>query len=275
MPRELTGKADFTPRLTTRYEPYPNSVARQGNTGQSTSKILTYGVPPRNPPQTSSQPTSSQSNPIPISSDVEEDDLVFTHSIAPPSAPETRSTAIPTANNNMSTSRVRRQLDKVSNLGALMDTPEATHQQSPASEMAVVEESVTSADTTLLEHGEPILSDQQQQVLKRVLKGESIFFTGSAGVGKSVLTRAIIRALERKYPSPNQVAVTATTGIAATNVGGGTLHSWAGTSEYLGTVRCHQVLILIPIDRPRPRQDVGRPLVRRHDQRPRSSGCSE
>lgn len=77
---------------------------------------------------------------------------------------------------------------------------------------------------------EPQLSAEQQAVLERVKRGESIFFTGSAGVGKSVLTRAIIRELRNKYPkqSAHAVAVTATTGIAATNIEGTTLHSWAG-----------------------------------------------
>lgn len=74
----------------------------------------------------------------------------------------------------------------------------------------------------------PELSEEQKRVFKRIMGGESIFFTGSAGVGKSVLTRAVIRALREKYPDRNQVAVTATTGIAATNIGGCTLHSWAG-----------------------------------------------
>ena len=74
----------------------------------------------------------------------------------------------------------------------------------------------------------PSLSAEQQAVLERVLAGESIFYTGSAGTGKSVLTRAIISALRLKYTHPNAVAVTASTGIAADNIGGGTLHSWTG-----------------------------------------------
>lgn len=86
----------------------------------------------------------------------------------------------------------------------------------------------SNADFVPVPSNEPLLSPEQQAVLARVMNGESIFFTGSAGVGKSVLTRAIILQLEQKYPYPNQVAVTATTGIAATNIGGGTLHSWAG-----------------------------------------------
>jgi hypothetical protein len=43
--------------------------------------------------------------------------------------------------------------------------------------------------------------------------------------GKSVLTRAIIVAFRKKYDKPMQVAVTATTGVAANNIGGSTVHS--------------------------------------------------
>ncbi|KAB5591226.1 DNA repair and recombination protein pif1 [Ceratobasidium theobromae] len=71
----------------------------------------------------------------------------------------------------------------------------------------------------------PRLSQEQEHVLNKVLEGESVFFTGSAGTGKSVLLRAIIQALGG--PS-DEVAVTASTGIAAVNIGGQTLHSFAG-----------------------------------------------
>ncbi|KAG9096158.1 hypothetical protein FRC06_008977 [Ceratobasidium sp. 370] len=69
------------------------------------------------------------------------------------------------------------------------------------------------------------LSGEQKDVLRRVLAGESLFFTGSAGTGKSVLLREIIKALTRPT---DDVAVTASTGIAAFNIGGKTLHSFAG-----------------------------------------------
>lgn len=82
----------------------------------------------------------------------------------------------------------------------------------------------------------PPLSAEQTRILDRVMRGESIFFTGSAGVGKSVLTRAIIAAMRAKYPGKNTVAVTATTGIAATNIEGCTLHSWAGVGLGKGPV---------------------------------------
>ncbi|QRV74470.1 ATP-dependent DNA helicase PIF1 [Ceratobasidium sp. AG-Ba] len=69
------------------------------------------------------------------------------------------------------------------------------------------------------------LSAEQNHVLEMVLDGESVFFTGSAGTGKSVLLREIIRQLQNQGKN---VAVTASTGIAAINIGGKTLHSFAG-----------------------------------------------
>ena len=74
------------------------------------------------------------------------------------------------------------------------------------------------------------LSDEQKKVLQVVVEnGKSVFFTGSAGTGKSVLLREIIGNLRKKYVrEPDRVAVTASTGLAACNVGGVTLHSFAG-----------------------------------------------
>lgn len=74
------------------------------------------------------------------------------------------------------------------------------------------------------------LSEEQKAVLKIVVEeGKSIFFTGSAGTGKSVLLREIIASLRKKYAKePDRVAITASTGLAACNIGGVTLHSYAG-----------------------------------------------
>jgi ATP-dependent DNA helicase PIF1 len=74
------------------------------------------------------------------------------------------------------------------------------------------------------------LSNEQRHVKSLVVeKGQSVFFTGPAGTGKSVLMRAIIQDLKKKYArDPERVAVTASTGLAACNIGGMTLHSFAG-----------------------------------------------
>jgi ATP-dependent DNA helicase PIF1 len=74
------------------------------------------------------------------------------------------------------------------------------------------------------------LSDEQQHILDLISeKKKSVFFTGAAGTGKSVLLRESIATLRKKYlREPDRVAVTASTGLAACNIGGVTLHSFAG-----------------------------------------------
>ncbi|GJE90946.1 ATP-dependent DNA helicase PIF1 [Phanerochaete sordida] len=73
------------------------------------------------------------------------------------------------------------------------------------------------------------LSQEQTHILKLVEAGESLFYTGSAGTGKSVLLREIIRVLRKRFSkTPDAIAITASTGIAACNIGGVTIHSFAG-----------------------------------------------
>ncbi|KAK4661660.1 DNA helicase [Podospora pseudopauciseta] len=74
------------------------------------------------------------------------------------------------------------------------------------------------------------LSQEQRHVKNLVVeKGQSVFFTGPAGTGKSVLMRSIITDLRKKYArDPEKLAVTASTGLAACNIGGITLHSFSG-----------------------------------------------
>ena len=74
------------------------------------------------------------------------------------------------------------------------------------------------------------LSSEQEHVLDMVVnKNKSVFFTGPAGTGKSVLMRAIITELKKKYARDQErIAVTASTGLAACNIGGITLHSFSG-----------------------------------------------
>ncbi|EDO16101.1 hypothetical protein Kpol_1001p13 [Vanderwaltozyma polyspora DSM 70294] len=71
------------------------------------------------------------------------------------------------------------------------------------------------------------LSKEQEDIIKLAEKGFNIFYTGSAGTGKSVLLREMIKALRNKY-GHEKVAVTASTGLAACNIGGITVHSFAG-----------------------------------------------
>ena len=58
---------------------------------------------------------------------------------------------------------------------------------------------------------------------------KNVFFTGPGGVGKSLVSRAIIDFFKCHLPDANEsLAVTAPTGIAATHIGGTTLHSATG-----------------------------------------------
>lgn len=92
------------------------------------------------------------------------------------------------------------------------------------------EESIQKAKSKRKQVARVFLSEEQQHVLDLVVeKKKSVFFTGSAGTGKSVLLREIITSLRKKYArEPDRIAVTASTGLAACNVGGVTLHSFAG-----------------------------------------------
>jgi len=65
----------------------------------------------------------------------------------------------------------------------------------------------------------------QGLALEIMLSGESVLLTGPAGAGKTFVLNQFIKLakLDGKH-----VSVTATTGLAATHLGGTTIHSWAG-----------------------------------------------
>lgn len=66
---------------------------------------------------------------------------------------------------------------------------------------------------------------KQSTAVKVLAAGHNVFLTGAPGAGKTHLLNRFIRYLrDREVP----VAITAPTGIAATHIGGITLHSWSG-----------------------------------------------
>lgn len=65
-------------------------------------------------------------------------------------------------------------------------------------------------------------NSEYQKVLSLLLNGENVFLTGYAGTGKSYILNKLKEKLKKK------LTITSTTGIAAVNVKGQTLHSWAG-----------------------------------------------
>jgi len=66
---------------------------------------------------------------------------------------------------------------------------------------------------------------KQVEALAILKTGANVFLTGEPGSGKTFLINEYVRYLrERNVP----VAITASTGIAATHIGGMTIHSWSG-----------------------------------------------
>lgn len=65
----------------------------------------------------------------------------------------------------------------------------------------------------------------QQNALSILKSGANVFLTGSAGTGKTYVLNQYVEYLkDRKVP----VAITASTGIAATHLNGMTIHAWSG-----------------------------------------------
>ena len=63
------------------------------------------------------------------------------------------------------------------------------------------------------------LIPEQRAVINAIRAGKSVFFTGSAGTGKSYLLKRLITMLP-----PQSTFITASTGAAACHIGGTTLH---------------------------------------------------
>src|ERR1700760_1623196 len=66
---------------------------------------------------------------------------------------------------------------------------------------------------------------RQAQALRVMMSGKSVFLTGAPGAGKTYVLNQFIKQAVR---TGKNVAVTASTGIAATHIGGTTIHSWSG-----------------------------------------------
>ncbi|KAG0422261.1 hypothetical protein HPB47_001921 [Ixodes persulcatus] len=75
------------------------------------------------------------------------------------------------------------------------------------------------------------LTAEQKAVVSAVMAGRNVFFTGSAGTGKSYLLRHLLSSLP-----PQDTFATATTGVAAAQIGGTTLHAFAGVGTGTATV---------------------------------------
>ena len=71
---------------------------------------------------------------------------------------------------------------------------------------------------------EPPLHPEQERVVRCIEDGHKVFYTGSAGTGKSTVLKAFVQRLKSQG---KQVDIVAPSGIAALNVGGMTIFSYA------------------------------------------------
>ncbi len=72
-------------------------------------------------------------------------------------------------------------------------------------------------------------SAKQQHFIDQALSGANIFLTGKAGTGKTFVVKKIMETLTNKS---KKVVACAPTGIAATNIGGQTIHSLFGIRPF-------------------------------------------
>ncbi len=70
------------------------------------------------------------------------------------------------------------------------------------------------------------IPQEKKDVLQAIANGDNVFITGSAGTGKSYLLKLI-----KDIYNPYGFALAASTGIAAVQIGGVTIHSWAGIGK--------------------------------------------
>lgn len=88
------------------------------------------------------------------------------------------------------------------------------------------------------------LNSEQKVAAKLILSGNNVFLTGNAGTGKSFVLKYIIQEFSKLHGS-EKIAVTAPTGIAAINICGQTIHSFAGIK--LGIIPFYFISIIISL----------------------------
>jgi len=70
--------------------------------------------------------------------------------------------------------------------------------------------------------------NSQAEVLARLINRENVFISGPAGSGKTTIINRFQDIIDAQFHGKFEIALTASTGIAATLLGGVTIHSWAG-----------------------------------------------
>jgi ATP-dependent exoDNAse (exonuclease V) alpha subunit len=93
-------------------------------------------------------------------------------------------------------------------------------------------ESTNTIEQKEIESTNTELSDEQLEFVRMAITGENIFLTSSAGFGKSFCISEAVQQLRKRFDTnpdlPSRIAITASTGKAASLIGGRTIHSYLG-----------------------------------------------
>ena len=81
-------------------------------------------------------------------------------------------------------------------------------------------------------HASIELTDEQQRVMELLAAGRNVFCTGFAGTGKSFLLAEVLTL----HSMRGNTVVTASSGLAALNINGQTIHRFAGVGAAEGPV---------------------------------------
>lgn len=87
---------------------------------------------------------------------------------------------------------------------------------------------------------------EQQRATALCLAKENVFITGGAGTGKTRVLKDIVEQLRKQN---RKVAVTATTGVAALNCLGSTIHSWCGMRANLRDLSPRDIAVRLSTNR--------------------------
>lgn len=145
---------------------------------------------------------------------MEEEVLSIISKYTPPSSPHKRFTI----------EEIKASSKKPRTKRAKKETPLKVHKDAhvPTENTAVMSPAIPNSDAFKSD-----LSPEQLAAAQRALCGNNVFITGAAGTGKSHVLRYIVQEL-RKMFGADCVYPVAPTGIAAINIGGSTVHSFAG-----------------------------------------------
>ncbi len=107
----------------------------------------------------------------------------------------------------------------------------------PGSQVDLITNNKFTSNNNFISSNKIKLSNQQEKVLEYVMDGKSVFYTGSAGTGKTILLQKIISKLKSKYFFDERaIAITAPTGLAAVTIGGTTINRFAGIGICEGSI---------------------------------------